>query len=452
MTPHTMSRNLFRRAAPRWLLLYIPILLIVIVVSLFLALRDPRISGGLTIDNPRFEQEPPGNDKRLLPSIVRYVSSLKGHEGKICFGLVLVAQDGVPQQVLNLTAIRPALGSSFATFVDNDGFRLADEMFEPAARKRHAGLFETLDADNLAKVLKPPVDVSLSDLEAGKRFIIGVGFNYAQHRKETDSGIDKFMFAKFVVPTGPYEPVSLGKRTGLKGRKLLVDYEAEIGFVLLEEIDLNNPPADRDAFDEKIAFFTANDVTDRLPLILEGERAFTRAKSHLSYLPTGPWMVHGRHLKLRTRSGGEEALRLWLRIDEAEPFPGGTWRQDASSADIIRGPFEIIRMAAEIYQRSIRPDAAGIPRGIVQNSGGRMIIPAGSLVITGTPAGTAIEAPTDMDRARLLVRASISTNRAKQLFARHCIANRKEMGFLHVGDTVETRIQYLGRQYWKVRE
>ena len=57
-----------------------------------------------------------------------------------------------------------------------------------------------------------------------------------------------------------------------------------------------------------------------------------------------------------------------------------------------------------------------------------------------------------MDRARLLVRASISTNRAKQLFASHCIANRKEMGFLHVGDTVETRIQYLGRQRWKVRE
>jgi len=178
-----MSRNLFGGAASRWLLVYIPVLLIVITVSLFLALRLPRISGGLTIDNPRFEQEPPGNDKRLLPSIVRYVSSLKGHEGKICFGLVLAAQDGAPQQVLNLTAIRPALGSSFATFVGNDGFRLADEMFEPAARKRHAGLFETLDADNLAKILKPPVDVSLSDLEAGKRFIIGVGVNYAQHRK-----------------------------------------------------------------------------------------------------------------------------------------------------------------------------------------------------------------------------------------------------------------------------
>ena len=447
-----MSRNLFGGAASRWLLLYIPVLLIFIAVTLFLALRLPRISGGLTIDNPRFEQEPPDNVGRLLPSIVRYVSSLKGHEGKICFGLVLAAQDGVPQQVLNLTAIRPALGSSFATFVGNDGFRLADEMFELAARKRHTGLFEMLGADNLAKVIKPPVDVSLSDLEAGKRFIIGVGFNYAQHRKETDSGIDKFMFAKFVVPAGPYEPVPLGKGAGMKGPKLLVDYEAEIGFVLLEDIDLNNPPNDRDAFDEKIAFFTANDVTDRLPLILEGESAFTRAKSHPSYLPIGPWMVHGRHLKLRTRSGGEEALRLWLRIDEAEPFPGGTWRQDASSADIIRGPFEIIRMAAEIYQRSIRPDAAGIPRGIARTAGGRMIIPAGSLVIMGTPEGTAIEAPTDLDRARLLVRASISTNRAKQLFARHCIANRKEMGFLHVGDTVETRIQYLGRQYWKVRE
>ena len=152
-------------------------LLIVIAVSLFLALRHPRISGGLSIDNPRFEQESPGNDGRLLPSIVRYVSSLKGHEGKICFGLVLAARAGAPEQVLNLTAIRPALGSSFSTFVGNDGFRLADEMFETAAREGHADLVESLDMNNLTTVIKPPVDVSLSDLKAGKRFIVGVGFN-----------------------------------------------------------------------------------------------------------------------------------------------------------------------------------------------------------------------------------------------------------------------------------
>ncbi len=106
MTPHTMSRNLFRRA-PRWLLLYIPILLIFIAVSLFLALRLPRISGGLTIDNPRFEQEPPGNDKRLLPSIVRYVSSLKDEPSagriavrfKTCCGFPACAARTRPKQI-----------------------------------------------------------------------------------------------------------------------------------------------------------------------------------------------------------------------------------------------------------------------------------------------------------------------------------------------------------------
>jgi len=417
---------------------------------LFFLLRDPE---GLTIDNPRFEKEDQTIIDNLMPRIMRYLSSLPGYEGKICFGLLLTAKDGIPTKVLNLTAVNPALGSSFSSFLSHDGFQLADEMFYSPSRESLAGYVETLSPENLEKIIKPPVDISMDELEKGERYIIGAGFNYSTHKEETASDVDKFLFPKFVAPTGAYEPVSLGTGGPLPGgTRAITDYEVEIGFVLLEEVDLSNPPRDRKAFLDRIAFFTANDVSDRWPVILKGDEGYTVSKSHPTYLPIGPWMVHGRYLNIRTRGGGEEEVRLFLRIDEKEPFPGGTWRQDASSGDMIRGPLEIIGMIAEIYAESRRPDREGVMRHVARQESDRVVIPAGSIILTGTTEGTAIEAPTMMDRARLIALGNLSMNKAKLAFALHCVKNRKEMGFLHVGDIVETRIQHLGKQRWEVQK
>jgi 2-keto-4-pentenoate hydratase/2-oxohepta-3-ene-1,7-dioic acid hydratase in catechol pathway len=430
------------------------IVLVLIALSVSVSavmIRDPE---GLSIDNPRFDQAMPEADDRLLPGVVRYVSSLPDYRGKTCFGLVLSALDGIPEQVLNLTAVRPRLGSSFGTFLSHSGFDLADEMFKPAAREKYRIFIERIDQNELSETIKPPVDISMKQLETEERFIVGVGFNYSGHRDETDSDKDMFLFPKFLEPGGAYHPVTLGKDQALSSSQLdiLTDYEAEIGFVLTGDIDLTHLPADEDELLEKIAFFAANDLSDRLPVILEGETGFTKAKSHPTYLPAGPWMVHGRYLKLKTVSGGDVAVRLSLLVDEHEPFPGGPWRQDASSVSMIRGPLEIIRMAAEIYRQSSRPDINGVMRHIAREENGSVVIPAGSMFLTGTPGGTAIEAPSKMDMIRLLLLGNFSLEKAKTVFARHCLKNRKEMGFLHAGDRVETRIQYLGRQIWEVKE
>jgi 2-keto-4-pentenoate hydratase/2-oxohepta-3-ene-1,7-dioic acid hydratase in catechol pathway len=431
--------------------LYVALSLIVVSGLALLALRSRSISGVPTIDNPRFEQERPQVDDRLLPSVLRFDSALEGYDGRVCFGLVLETRDGVPVRVLNLTAVRPELGSSLADFTAHDGFELAEQLFDPALRQHYLDLVESFEARPLATVVKPPVDLSIDQLEAEERFVIGVGFNYAAHREETGVSIEAFLFPKFVEPTGAYEPVALGRGiVPAVETARLVDYEAEIGFVLLEEVDLDDPPSDREAFEEKIAFFVANDVSDRRPQIGEGESGYTRAKSRPTYLPIGPWMMHGRHLDLRTRSGGERSMRLWLRVEEAEPHPGGSWRQDSSSAQMIRGPLEIVHMIAELHRESRQRDGAGILRSIVRVDDGRATIPAGSLVLTGTPEGTAIEAPTGWDRARLLARGNLTAQGTRLEFTLHAVRHREEMGFLDVGDTVETCGESLGCQRWIV--
>jgi len=431
--------------------LYVALSLIVVSGLALLALRSRSISGVPTIDNPRFEQEPPQVDDRLLPSVLRYDSALEEYAGRVCFGLVLETRGGIPVRVLNLTAVRPELGSSLADFVANDGFELAEQLVDPALRQPYLDLIESFEARALGPVVKPPVDLSFDQLEVEERFVIGVGFNYAAHREETDMAVDAFLFPKFVEPTGAYAPVALGRGiVPAVETARLVDYEAEIGFVLLEDVDLDDPPTDREAFKEKIAFFVANDVSDRWPQIREGEPGYTRAKSRPTYLPIGPWMIHGRQLDLRTRSGGERSMRLWLRVEEADPQPGGSWRQNSSSAQMIRGPLEIVQMVAELHRESRQRDGAGVLRSVARVDDGRVTIPAGSLFLTGTPEGTAIEAPTGWDRARLLARGNLTVPGARLEFALHAVRHREEMGFLDIGDTVETCGESLGCQRWIV--
>ena len=217
----------------------------------------------------------------------------------------------------------------------------------------------------------------------------------------------------------------------------LLDYEVEIGFVLLRPIDLGALPT-QEEFAAGIALFLANDLSDRLPQILHGEKGYTRAKSHPGYLSIGPWMVHGKHLPL-----GGEGIDLHLRVVEESPLPGGPTRQDASSSDLIRGPWSIARMLSEVHGDSGQTDHRGIEREVARIRENRAVLPAGTIILSGTPGGTAIEAPGTWDRVRALVRGNFTMSGAKRYFARHSIDHKREMGYLSAGDTVECWAEHL---------
>jgi 2-keto-4-pentenoate hydratase/2-oxohepta-3-ene-1,7-dioic acid hydratase in catechol pathway len=239
---------------------------------------------------------------------------------------------------------------------------------------------------------------------------------------------------------------------------LLLDYEVELALVLLEDIDLTDPPADYERFMERVAFFTANDVSDREPIILDEENGYTRGKSHPTYLPVGPWMVHGRHLRPRSREEGEHSLEIGAVVLQVQPvdetqvgeLPFGEERQLSTTDAMLRGPWAIVRYLGEAFKRGetiCMRDAKGQPR-FVHNARG--LIPAGSIILTGTPGGTAIREPRLLEKAELFLRGGFTSEGARKAFIEDMEENITGSAYLEIGDRVESWVESLGRQRWSV--
>ena len=398
------------------------------------------------------------------PRLLRYVSKLPALSGQTCLGLVLDDDNGVPTRVRALTDYDAALcyaGESSVSQLEllQRAFSSADtRYFAATAPSSDAALTEEIRPEQLAQSVLPPVQISATQLDAMQRFIIGAGLNYAEHRDEVgkNSPTEKLLlFPKVVVPTGPYSPVYAGSQIGESPARpvLLLDYEVELGLVLLQDIDLRHPPPDFATFVRTVAFFIANDVSDREPIILDPETGYTRGKSHPSYLPLGPWMIHGRHLQPRSAGAGRHTLQLGLTVFEQKPGSeelAAQTRQLSATDAMLHGPWAIVqRMSEALRDNEIicMRDADGLPR-FIHNAQG--IIPAGSIILTGTPGGTAIQEPGLFKKLELFLRGGFSTHGAKQLFVTDSELHVDESEYLQAGDKVESWVQYLGRQRWPV--
>ncbi len=82
---------------------------------------------------------------------------------------------------------------------------------------------------------------------------------------------------------------------------------------------------------------------------------------------------------------------------------------------------------------------------------GRRVLPAGSLLLTGTPGGTAIRAPSRADQVRLVLRSVRHLRWPSEDYRRHLEDHRHAFGFLSPGDRVTGWTTGLGRQEWDVR-
>lgn len=430
---------------------------------------------------PRALAEGPLEPAAEPPRVIRYISSLPQHQGETCYGLVLVEANGIPVRVRALSDRHPQLchaGESsypqpqlmrwaFAAAQAVASERAEIQSAETGSEAAASGddLAEDLAQDRLAELVLPPVGVTTRELDSLQRFVIGVGLNYAEHREETGSDEEQtefLVFPKPVVPTGAYALVRAGVQIGeLPVRPvLLLDYEVELGMVLLEDLDLREPPESYDAFIEQVAFFTANDVSDREPIILDQEQGYTRGKSHPTYLPTGPWMVHGRHLRPRTRDEGEHSLEIGAVVLQARPadeppvaeMPFGEERQLSTTDAMLRGPWAIVRQMSEAFRAGrvvCMRDANGHARFVHDARG---VIPAGSIILTGTPGGTAIREPRMVEKAELFVRGGLTLKGARKAFIEELEQNIAGSAYLEVGDKVESWVESLGRQRWPVVE
>jgi len=292
------------------------------------------------------------------------------------------------------------------------------------------------------------VDLPESALDAESLVIVSTGLNFAAHAEEAGGG-DVFLFPKPAAPTHPY--ASVHAPAGVT----LLDYEVELAFVLLEDIDPFTPPS-RDELSAKSAFFLSNDVSDREAIIrnaaLSGPgTGFSKGKGQPGFMPAGPWMIRGSELMDAIEACGADGLGLQLWVgDEVEP------RQDATTERMILQPHELVarigtwieehgRLSTMTFSRpgeSVRNYPLAVPEDAPR-------LPAGSIVQTDTPEGVALKAPSPLGvtlRGMLRLRGPFSQFLVEEK------ARVAEGGtrYLAPGSVVTARIDGLGSQRFPV--
>jgi 2-keto-4-pentenoate hydratase/2-oxohepta-3-ene-1,7-dioic acid hydratase in catechol pathway len=137
----------------------------------------------------------------------------------------------------------------------------------------------------------------------------------------------------------------------------LLDYEIELGLVIRRGPVAGSTLGDADLPDHVAGLVMCNDVSARDVQLTKGQ--FYESKSYPTFTPTGPRLVLLQADDFARLSGVR--LRLWVN---------GELRQDGTAADVVTGPAAALSLLAS-FQR----------------------LGPGDLVLTGTPGGTALQAP-----------------------------------------------------------
>jgi 2-keto-4-pentenoate hydratase/2-oxohepta-3-ene-1,7-dioic acid hydratase in catechol pathway len=366
-------------------------------------------------------------DAQDLSRVVRVASA----EGPI-YARVVSHEGGVPKSVVPIATGTTPLREVFDLAASSDVLAI-----EPTAG----------DAEGeIAERLCSPVPIGSDEIERGDKIIVAAGLNYAAHAEEAGGG-DVFVFPKPSAPTPAYAPVVPGEDV------LLLDYEVELGFVLLEPIDLRALPP-RERLLGSVAFLVTNDVSDREPIIankaLSGPgTGFSAGKGQPTFLPAGPWMIRGSELMDALAKCDAAGLGMRLEVDEGAGF---VVRQSASTERMILEPLELLGFLAATVDRE------GVESPMVVERAGRIRhyplavdrnaphLPAGSLVLTGTPEGVALLAP---NAAGVAMRGLIHLRSPFEQFnvEERARALRGEPGgYLRPGSRMRARIDGLGTQ------
>jgi len=262
-------------------------------------------------------------------------------------------------------------------------------------------------------------DGEFMQLELNPARIYGMGLTYASHLRETGSEFDpdkpppvfKKSLSSLNRTSGPIkvptredlitcadqiEP-GLGKVIDKRFKRLLplLDYEGELAFILLEDVDWQR--IEDSGYIPRLGYFLANDISARAIAVL-GEGKANRyeywgaSKSFPGFLPIGQriWAPH-EHVQDSILS-----TTITTRVN-------GKIRQRQSTDDIMYTPREMLMYIEQAY-----PD--DLPR-------------KGDVVLTGTPGGVAMQVPAwkawlanvlDLDRFTKLLFAILSGGRDRR--------------------------------------
>jgi 2-keto-4-pentenoate hydratase/2-oxohepta-3-ene-1,7-dioic acid hydratase in catechol pathway len=391
-----------------------------------LLLAAPRSPAGAS-DLARCIEEQP------LPRVARVAVAA----GEVRWAHVLEAAGGMPTRVALLSA-------------DADLARAVASARQ--ALPRDGEVVVDLAPDQAASKICAPVALRQAELDAEQRVIVAAGLNYAGHAEEAGGG-DVFVFPKPAEPTPPYGIVSAPPAV------VLLDYEVELGIVLLADVGLDAVPTWEELL-ERSAFFVANDVTDREPIIRHAAitgpgTGFVEAKGQPGFLPAGPWLVPGRELFAAVAACGGRGLPIRLEVNAGDGFEV---RQDANTEQLLLDPVALLaRLAEQVRASGVRSEMPVVRHGETRHyplaiDPAAPRLPAGSLLLTGTPAGVALGTPRPLS---LLARGALSLRGPFEQFRQDELARaaaREPGGYLAPGDRVRARIAGLGTQIIRIAE
>jgi 2-keto-4-pentenoate hydratase/2-oxohepta-3-ene-1,7-dioic acid hydratase in catechol pathway len=222
---------------------------------------------------------------------------------------------------------------------DIDGAFLAGGGLDRAAAALAAGSLPLLDGAAGMRVGAPIAQPTK---------IVCVGLNYRDHAEETGAAIpgEPVLFMKDPSTLGgPFDDVLI-PRTSVK-----TDWEVELGIVIGREARYLDSPADAAA--HIAGYALSHDVSER-EFQLERGGQWDKGKSCETFNPLGPWLVTA------DEAGDVSALGMRLSVN-------GVARQNGSTATMI---FDVPYIVWYLSQF--------------------MVLRAGDLINTGTPAGVAL--------------------------------------------------------------
>jgi len=340
----------------------------------------------------------------------------------------------VPEDALSLSRFKKDGKVHTLAVLKDDGECVIGVDLSEALKRYDQNCFDVikdLEYDKVVQTIRSSqnrITVKYSDLlpcVEGKEHL-AIGINYAEHGKETGQ-VRPFMFPKFVEtdPAMHYLDYTEG---------WLLDHEVELGVVFPAPVCSST-----DLDHMMIGFLVVNDFTDRATLMhkmdsqnVTGGKGFPDAKSKPGFLPTGPYMVIPKNWQAFVNE-----LELQLVVN-------GEVRQKGSAKDMVWNIDTIIEksLAVKGQRNSYYQDK------MVKLFEGDCI-PAGSIIITGTPSGVVFNAP----KSSFIIGSVL-----KYIFTGRFFGNKlhpyilkqyfkKELRnprYLKPGDCIESTISYLG--------
>lgn len=249
-----------------------------------------------------------------------------------------------------------------------------------------------------AAAANPAPDRDLAGLEllcpvTPDRQLIAQGLNYSSHLREIGIPSGKLPFNTFFRKASScMAPADTDVVRPPHVR--LLDYEVEIGLVLRRSISGPVKVTDGNLADYVGALVLHNDISARdvqLP-----QTQFYKGKSYRTFGPTGPWLT------LVDAADLSRLVEIGVRLEV-----NGQVRQQALAAELSYKPAETLTELSEIQD-----------------------LGPGDLVVTGTPGGTAVKAPT---KAKMFIARMLPEHKRWELFINNAL---KDPDYLKDGDRV----------------